>query len=363
MSAPVTLRSTFAPVYRKLLPAFFDQPAIVETRATCENCAMCARADTVAGVSGVSVVHFAPDLKCCTYHPTLPNYLVGAIFADPDPALSEGRRRLDEKIAARIGVTPQWLAAPRKHALLLDAARLSSFGRSRALLCPYYQDGLCSIWRHREAVCSTFFCKYESAARGHAAWDALKRYFYLIERLLSARAAQAIDESLTEPAVARGRLTQADLEDRPPPDDEYRGFWGEWAGHEREFYLRCYEFVAGLDAGDCERLHADSPELRARLEEAEQRHAALDVTGPSPRLVLGSELSSVPVPDGAVVTTYSRYDSLFLSQALRDALSQFRADESVAETKARLKREQGLDLPDDVIELLERYEVLVPPKA
>src|SRR5687767_1905524 len=85
-------------------------------------------------------LHFRPDAKCCTYHPTLPNYLVGALLADPDPALEEGRRRVRDKLAARVGVTPLWLAAPRKTMVLLEASRDTSFGRSRALRCPYYVE-------------------------------------------------------------------------------------------------------------------------------------------------------------------------------------------------------------------------------
>ena len=95
---------------------------------------------------------FSPDLKCCTYHPTLPNFLVGALFADADPALDEGRRRVRAAIARRAGVSPEWVGPPRKYRVLLEAGRVRGFGRARALVCPYLDSGRCSIWRHRESV-------------------------------------------------------------------------------------------------------------------------------------------------------------------------------------------------------------------
>src|SRR3954447_23226054 len=181
-----TLRQKLPAIYGRLLPDFFDRPAIEETRATCDDCAMC---DKGAGTAKPELVasFFRPDVKCCSYHPTLPNYLVGALLTDPAPELEEGRRRLREKIARRIGVTPFWLAAPRKYLVLLEAARQTSFGRAESLLCPYFErsSGRCTIWRHRESVCATFFCKHDGGAIAHSFWSALKKYLAHVERSLS----------------------------------------------------------------------------------------------------------------------------------------------------------------------------------
>src|SRR5580658_8141270 len=146
------------PAYGPLLSGIFDRPVLAETRATCGDCAMCDKHGGSRAAVDLETAFFRPDIKCCSYHPTLPNYLGGAVRADESPELSIGRDRIRQKIAARIGVSPEWLAAPRKFLVLLEAARESSFGRSEALLCPYYEskEGKCSIWRHRESVCATF---------------------------------------------------------------------------------------------------------------------------------------------------------------------------------------------------------------
>ena len=43
-----SLRATVPPVYRSLLDPFFDRPKIEETRATCDNCAMCDKGEPTA---------------------------------------------------------------------------------------------------------------------------------------------------------------------------------------------------------------------------------------------------------------------------------------------------------------------------
>ena len=73
--------------------------------------------------SPVEMDYFKPDAKCCTYHPGIPNYLVGAILADQGEELAEGRRRLRARIEARIGVTPGYIQAPRKYNQIYSAAR------------------------------------------------------------------------------------------------------------------------------------------------------------------------------------------------------------------------------------------------
>src|SRR6218665_3697133 len=82
-------------LYRDLLPEFFQKGVPVETKATCDACAMCpsSAAGTVESVDGVSRL-FRPDTKCCTYYPRLPNFLVGALLSDERPELAEGRRAL-----------------------------------------------------------------------------------------------------------------------------------------------------------------------------------------------------------------------------------------------------------------------------
>ncbi len=351
-----TLREMLPAIYGALLPPFFDTVAPEETKATCASCAMCPTAERPAAPG---VVFFRPDTKCCTYHPRLPSYLVGAILRDERADMSEGRRRVRARIASRVGVTPRWLAPPKKYGLLLEASREASFGRSRALLCPYYEDegGLCTIWRHREADCSTFFCKYVAGADGRTFWRSLGGYLRLVERRLTELAVGSVAPELVEPPPGpAGALSIDELEERPP--DGYASTWGAWTGREEELYLACYDAVSALGAADLQRaVGAGAPELATMI--ASHRQA----TAPQlpERLMLAPDASLQPGPDGVLCTTYSKYEPVLLTHDLHEVLGELGPNETVAEVRARLLRDAGIDVPEAMLLALHQLRVLVPP--
>jgi Fe-S-cluster containining protein len=345
-------------VYRELLPPFFAGEALVETKATCDDCAMC---DKTGGAGGDATAYFRPDAKCCTFQPHLPNYLVGAVLRDADPALAEGGRRICARIAGRIGVTPQWLAPGRKYSLLLEASRASSFGRSTALRCSFFEPdgGLCTIWKHRDSACSTFFCKHVGGADGKLFWTALESWLRLVERRLSAYAVQTLAPELEEPAVAAGTLTLEDLEERAPSPADYAAAWGAWAGREAEFYERCYEVVSALDRDRFEALVGDDG-AKGLLSDVEARHTAAVAPALAERLALNPELALHRVDGGVIVTTYSRYEPMMLSDALYEVLQQLDGGERVADVLERLRRDHDIELPDGLLLSLQQMRVVVP---
>lgn len=359
-----SLRSHLPEVYRSRLPAFFDRPPIVETRATCSDCAMCDKAGPAEAVAPVGGGFFRPEVKCCSYHPTLPNFLAGAALQDASSGGAEGRRRLRAKVSARIGVTPVWLEAPRKFLVLYDAARESSFGRSDALLCPYFErdTATCSIWAHRESVCATFFCKHVAGAAGHAFWGALKRYLSHVEASLARYAAESVLEGPPAPDLPRTKLTREDLEDRPPDDAGYAATWGRWVGREEAFYGECAVVAASLGATEWERV-VDAAGGDHLLADLIARHEEATAPVLAARLVLNREHRATTVPGGVLVTTYSNYDPLFLTQDVYDALRSFSADEATAISLERVRREHGVDLPAARLLELQLHGVVTPPGA
>src|SRR6266498_5696232 len=129
MSAPSTNRSasnsdSHASLTRELpvippspLPALYaawiDQllagPLPQESNATCDDCAMLPE-DTRKPAR--SEAFFNPQTKCCTYVPELPNYLVGQILSDDDPAFASGRATVEERLHLGVNVTPLGLGQP-----------------------------------------------------------------------------------------------------------------------------------------------------------------------------------------------------------------------------------------------------------
>lgn len=130
---------------------------------------------------------FDPQVKCCTYLPELPNFLVGRILADEDPALAVGRATVEKRLQAGVAVTPLGLDRTPFYDLLYQHAD-TAFGRSHTLRCPHYieEGGLCGIWQHRNSVCATWFCKHVRGAMGFRFWKEEEFYqqcAHLVNRL------------------------------------------------------------------------------------------------------------------------------------------------------------------------------------
>ncbi|MDB5219871.1 MAG: hypothetical protein JWO86_7798 [Myxococcaceae bacterium] len=358
---PVTLRKKLNPVYGHLFPDFFDRPEVVETRATCDTCAMCDHGQTAP----VAMDYFHPDAKCCTYHPNLPNYLVGAILADTSEELAEGRRRIREKIASRIGVTPQFIAPPRKYNLLYSAARGHGFfGRSLPMMCPYFDKengGRCTVWKYREAVCSTYFCKYEAGKPGFDFWDSLKVYLFHTEKSLAQFAAYTVDRTVNEPNVANGALTREDIEDRGPNAVDYLSYWGEWVDREEEFYILCYKRVLALPKADFDRFVDDAPEGRGMLARMEAKYEQIHEPKLPEHLIRPSNLKKREAGAQVVVTTYNPYDAFSLDKDLFDTLGMFRASETLEENLERLDEKHDIQLAPELVRYLYVHGVLAAP--
>jgi hypothetical protein len=357
MSSP--LRSILPVLYAPHLPELFARPLVEEPRATCSDCAMC---DKGATQQSVRAGFFKPEIKCCTYHPTLPNYLVGAALSDTSPDFAVGRERLRNKLVERTGVTPGWLAAPKKQHVLFEAARDSSFGRAESLVCPYYvrEGGKCSIWPFREAVCATFFCKHASGKAGHSFWTALKLYLVHVERMLSRYAMKSVDPDVVEPYLPLNKLTLEDLEGRPPLEESYTSWWKGWAGREEAFYKACAESVQGLSKEGFAELLGD-PDGRTRLTAAEERYDAVTEPRLASHLKLEPNMTVVTIEGGVVATAYSRYDPLFLTEDLYLALQEFSEDETVAEVLARLLRDHEVELPESLLLSMQLSGVMTEP--
>ena len=362
------IRDALPPLYRDLLGEPFGEEIPPESKATCASCAMleggCGGA-AVPPVDGRSRF-FRPDTKCCTFHPRLPNYLLGAILSSTDPALAEGRRRVESRIATRVGVSPEWLHPPRVFSLLYDSAR-GAFGRARGLRCPFYEAnaGGCTIWAHRDAVCSTYFCKYAAGADGRRLWTAVKELLSLVEIQLARAALLELAPALLdrEPGMrtpVTAPVGPEDIDGAAPPEEEYAAAWGAWAGREVELYLACDRYVSSLAARDLDALLG----LDGRIGRRAVRRALEDVrsTALPPVLRLDPNATVSWLPDGSVaLARYSELEALALPGAAFRLLARFTGDEPVDAVRARLRAEDHADLSDEVLLELYRQRVLSPP--
>jgi hypothetical protein len=351
-----SLRDLFPALYHPLLPALFDQPRPLERKATCDHCVMCPPSE---GKALEGVAYFRPDTKCCTYHPRVPNYLVGGLLADDDPAIQEGRRRMRARIESRIAVIPHNVGPPRKHEVLRMASWRSTMGRSLMLRCPFYEAeaGNCTVWKYREIECTAFFCKHETGADGQAFWKALREYAVNVERRLVAHALHTVMPEYSEPPS--DGMTLEELEDRAPDPKLYSALWQGWEGREEAFYIACHEVVTGLSREDHERIVGGEGH-EARSAEMLDRYRAVMSPALPERLVRNPAMEMRPVEGGVLTETYSRYEPLVLTEALHELIGELRADETVSEMRARLGRDAGVDVPEEILLGLYQMRVLIP---
>lgn len=302
---PVELPAQLPALYARWLTELLGAPPAGEPRSSCDSCPQCA-----SGGRNLSDHVFSADTKCCTYWPTIPNFLAGAILDDLDPEVSAGRQLFADRVGARrpdvavltpLGVYPPpgWMA--RYH------AEAGKFGRLRELLCPYYlADGRCGIWRYRNGRCASWFCRYQRGSPGVIFWKYADQLFTVAER-----------------ALARWCLLQLDLPPDclqrtfPPPQSdvdlgEAEQLWGPWWGREAELYRACARRVETLSWDDVIAIGGVELVLAARLLSDAARGLADTSLPLSLRPGAVKEARQV-APDVVRVWTYNVYDPLDLT--------------------------------------------------
>jgi hypothetical protein len=337
-----------------------------ESRASCDNCAMCA----VSGAGRESAPRgyfFDPVVKCCTYSPDLPNFLVGGILSDVDPAAQFGRGTVEKRIADAIGVTPLGLMKSPVYALLYRNSS-EAFGRTRTFRCSHYIEdgGRCGIWRHRNSVCTTWFCKHLRGQVGYTFWRSLLSALGHVEGELAhwcVLELQLGDDALRH-LMANGWDSRADVTgdalDNKVDPETYAQIWGAWRGREQEFFRRCAGLVSPLSFTDV--LAICGPEARAHARLTQESYRALTSEDLPPVLEVGSMQLAQMTRTSTRVSTYSGYDPLDVPHRVMELLPYFdgRPTEDVL---AAIADERGVRLEPDLVRKLVDFMLLVPAKT
>ena len=347
--------------YQRLVSDFFQSPVQEERHATCSNCAMCGPADAEFPPEGF----FSPSSKCCTYHPALPNYSVGGLLLDTSDAGREGRRRIQDTIARRAGVTPFGISAPPRLEFLIKNGK-AGFGQATSLICPFLdrEQRACTVWAHREAECATWFCKHNDGVDGRAFWSALRDYLFEVERVLVSHTlrelgldAQSIVNRPGPPTSLDGR----ELEDLPPSPARYEAIWQGWSGREAELYTSAYRIVESLDRPAFERLAGVRLDL---LGDALGRwHKAMSSpTLPDPLIKNPHMRIYRSFDESYVVTTYSTFDPTRLRKGVFDLLARFDGWTPTAKVREAIHADTGMRVADSFIVRLYQQRILVDPE-
>lgn len=322
--------------------ALLDAPLPAEIEASCDACAM---------LEGEGL-RFSPQTRCCTFIPSLSNFLVGGGLREG----GAGRASLRGRIARGEGVSPLGLVTdPEELARRVNPAR---FGQDPSAVCPHYEpaEGRCGVWRWREATCATWFCKHTRGARSKGYWNRLQQLLTRVERAVAWRCAV----SLEIPATGLAAMTPLDSPSGARADviDEtlsLAALWGPWEQRVEDYYLACIELAEAISPDDA--LALAGPEARAMRAAVGLGRAALDATPLPPRVTLGGVKLVGLEGDAVRLQGYSHLDPLRVPRALFDRLHHFEGrglhDALIVASEAA-----GEEVPEGAIAMLLEWGIL-----
>jgi hypothetical protein len=227
--------------YQRILPTEILQLQINETKATCNAC--------------IKVPDYKENLKCCTFHPFLPNYLVGKILLDEQKKTSFVTDVLQHKFSKRQYVLPLGIVAPVSYQVEFNALKHKQFGQREDWLCPYYDklQNRCGVWRNRGSVCTSFYCKSSEGSKGKAFWKTTLDYLSYIEMVLCEEALVHLDFSprqISDLLSYINRLeatTQAELKSDSLNLKKAKELWNGYFDDQAGFYIKTLEVVQSFD--------------------------------------------------------------------------------------------------------------------
>lgn len=205
---------------------------LIETQATCNQCAMI-HPEGLTRHPGP----FKNELKCCTYFPFVPNFSIGAMILEKDPAI-EIRLRTAE---AQGLLLPLGLFPTPERTSLMKENRYEGFGQKAELLCPFFNSATlgCAAWKQRPGVCTTYFCKSDRGAEGLKFWSQVEEYLNHFEWAMAQEVFSQLGFEENEMEMCKAVMSTEE-------NDEERTYfvqaaWGSWASKKTEFFLAAFE--------------------------------------------------------------------------------------------------------------------------
>lgn len=354
------------PLYARWMDELLPGPIPAETEATCDDCAMCAKTgDTQSTPSGY---YFDPSVKCCTYFPDLPNFIVGMILADEGPGGEAGRRSIQARFESNVPVTPLGIGRSPAEAFQYQlTAEAGAFGRNPDLRCPHYVEvgtGQCGIWKYRNSVCATWFCKHVRGRVGHRFWKTVQQLLAHVEmdlmhwciaesdlsadalcRLLPSVGTELDDAARTETPRLDGALSEP----------VRVAVWGNWVNREAEFFVECGRKVAHLSWHEVEKACGPALKSYERITaDAYRRLRAGDL--PKRLRAVSFEVDS-QTANFYRVNTYNALDPVDVPRELMQALHFFDGRPTLHALEA-IASDTGLHFDESTIRTLVDFGVL-----
>ncbi len=230
-------------IYKPLLKKEVLQLKTTETKATCNNC--------LRSRDKRFSYTYKTNLKCCTFHPYMPNFAVGALLSQSE--ITSGILKLKSKIENQEFALPIGVLAPFDYQFLFLNKDENEFGNNKNLLCPYYdqQQDACSVWRYRGVVCTTFFCRSEDGQNGQKFWAVLSEFLSYVEMALAEECLVQLDFSPRDLSdqlfyLNKREFDQDEVEQKKLSMQVDKKLWNGYAD-KVEFYKKCFAIVQKMD--------------------------------------------------------------------------------------------------------------------
>lgn len=231
----------------RLLPKEVQQIELSEPKAQCGSCSM-------ARPKYKGKYPYQPDLKCCTFHPLFPHYVIGALLSSEshEPVKTWIHEKVDKRqYALPLGIVPN-----PSFQVAFNHREASDFGNKEEWLCPLYNRSLdqCNGWEYRGSVCTTFFCKNSYGPIGKKLREKLANYLWYIETALLEEVLVLMDFS---PRQVMEQLSFHNMQEAPQawlkgealPEKKYKELWNGYSDP-IEFYKKSYQIMKGLNRKD-----------------------------------------------------------------------------------------------------------------
>lgn len=198
-----------------------------ERRATCMNCPKSCYED------------YRNDYRCCTYHPRIPNYLLGLNMQTP------GGEAALETVMKRGLLLPEGMHhSPGQWYDYLDDLENENFGKSVKVLCPMLDEsnGYCRAHAFRNSVCSTFFCLKDHGTAGDEFWSQIQTLGTQVEMSLAQWALRVVGfdiDTYFQKFTALADEVRHVSTVSGWKEHVLDQLWGSWRGREKELMLEC----------------------------------------------------------------------------------------------------------------------------
>lgn len=350
---------------REGLPALYQRwvdemyPAGIprERVATCLDCVMCPKAGEE---SDERRRFYNPAVKCCTYFPSLPNYLVGGALSVDTPGGEVLRSFVADEGGTKAEVTPLGVTTNLKFKTVYETVGQEVFGHDAELICPYAIEAdtpegpLCGIWQHRNSVCATYFCKYVRGITGRSFWMGLRNLLMHVEVDL---AWWCIGELFDDPgaviAASAGNTTnrkelmlQADA-------------WEAWPDTKEAFYRACAERVQALSWEEVRAI--TGAHTRMHQHGVDKRYHSLRNTDVPERL-LACQITVVRAgAERSLIQSDQRAEMFELPSVLIQLLPYFDG-RLTREVLEEIQQNHRIEIDDGLLLRLCDFGVLAPPE-